>query len=48
MSESKANKQTNSVHARRILAYIVLAILAFLCLIWLSNHPNPMPPFLSR
>ena len=34
MSESKANKQTNSVHARRILAYIVLAILAFLCLIW--------------
>ena len=34
MSESKANKQTNSVHARRILAYIVLVILAFLCLIW--------------
>ena len=34
MSESKANKQSNSVHARRILAYIVLAILAFLCLIW--------------
>jgi multiple sugar transport system permease protein len=34
MSESKANKQTNSVHARRIIAYIVLVILAFLCLIW--------------
>lgn len=34
MSESKANKQTNSVHARRALAYIVLIILSFLCLIW--------------
>ena len=34
MSESKAKKQTNSVHARRIIAYIVLVILAFLCLIW--------------
>ena len=34
MSESKANKQTNSVHARRALAYIVLIILSFLCLVW--------------
>ena len=34
MSESKANKQTNSVHARRAIAYIVLILLSFLCLIW--------------
>ena len=34
MSESKANKQTNSVHARRAVAYIVLVFLSFLCLVW--------------
>ena len=34
MSESKANRQTNSVHARRAVAYIVLIILSFLCLVW--------------
>ena len=34
MSESKANKQTNTVHARRAVAYIVLIILSFLCLVW--------------
>ena len=34
MSESKANKQTNTVHARRALAYTVLILLSFLCLIW--------------
>ena len=34
MSESQANKQTNSVHARRAIAYIVLIILSFLCLVW--------------
>ena len=34
MSESKANKQTNSVHARRAVAYIVLIFLSFLCLVW--------------
>ena len=34
MSESKANKQTNSVHARRAAAYIVLVFLSFLCLVW--------------
>ena len=34
MSESRANKQTNSVHARRAVAYIVLIFLSFLCLIW--------------
>ena len=34
MSESKANKQTNTVHARRAIAYIVLILLSFLCLVW--------------
>ena len=34
MSESRANKQTNSVHARRAVAYIVLVFLSFLCLVW--------------
>ena len=34
MSESRANKRTNSVHARRAVAYIILIILSFLCLVW--------------
>jgi len=34
MSERRANENTNSVHARRAVAYIVLIIISFLCLIW--------------
>ena len=34
MSNKKTAKNTNSVHGRRAVAYIVLILLTFLCLVW--------------